>query len=1174
MNYITDPLHQEPQYQALLEAARGDVKSIYLHGLVRESTGHVAASLFEDLKRPVFLVSETPKRAQELADAIGALLPGKVEFLSEKSVNFYETDALIEKSSAQRLRVLSRLSRNEVIFVVCTAGALLRKVTPKKTLQKSVVTLYLDSEIDRDALVLQLTDMMYERVPSVESKGQFAVRGGIVDVYPPNADLPIRLELFDTVIDSMRTFEIGSQRSIDHIEKVELYPAEELQIHAADRKRIAEGIRKDLRAAEKHPAYGRDDAKASEKFGRILERLELGERISNTDLLSPYLAKEHTANILDYLPDDGVVLMEDISRIYDDTSQIEEMYLEQITSEIEQGVILKTHQKTFYTLQEVLERIRKHTTINITQLLKRMRVLGTDKLFQLKTVEVERFERRWDAMLDRIHQRQEQGYRILILAGESAEGVGERLRDAEVAFHVPSSIEEVIEPGQIFVSDRQYPHGFRYPDYRFLILTEHEITGKEQRTKRRAKPMKKRDFINYQDLVVGDYVVHENYGIGRYAGTKSMEVNAVTKDFLQIEYKGRDMLYIPTDEMNLIAKFIGAEGKEPKLSKLGGYEWTAQKTRVQKAVEEIADELVELYAQRAEIVGHAFGPDQPWQKEFEDAFPYEETYSQLRATEEIKRDMESNKPMDRLLCGDVGYGKTEVALRAAFKAILDGKQVCFLCPTTILTQQHYATMIDRFQDFGVTVEFLSRFKSAAQQREVLKRLKRGEVDIVVGTHRLLSKDVRFHDLGLLIVDEEQRFGVKDKEKIKQIKKDVDVLTLSATPIPRTLQLSLTGIRDMSILEEPPEERSPITTFVMEYEPKMIEAAIRKEIGRGGQVYFVYNRVHDIDRMEAHIHELVPEATTAVAHGKLPVHELENIMEAFIEGHIDVLLSTTIIETGMDIQNVNTMIVYNADHMGLSQLYQLKGRIGRSDRNSVAYFTYEKNKVLSEISEKRLKAIKDFTEFGSGYKIAMRDLELRGAGNLLGESQSGHIESIGYDLYVKMLEEAVMHVKGGTKQLWDEREIKVDIKVDAFIPSSYIVEQADKMAIYRTIASIGNEEDYRSLIDELLDRFGDIPKSVLNIMDVALLKKMATRLGFEQVKEIDGFVELRYDDFERFPVEMLKAISEQCHGPLTFDFQNQPKFKIASTPEKMADVLGLLRTMSQIQETFALEDKLA
>lgn len=1171
MSYFTNLYLGDPQYARMAEEILRGANKIYLHGLIPQSTGHLILSLSENLKRPVLVVCENQRRARELANQINDFLPDRALCFEEEELQFFHTDTSSTPALGTQIQAMSRLAQGDRVLVTTTLSALGRRLTPPRDFAASGFSLSLGDEVEMEDLVLRLHRMMYERVTTVEHRGQYSVRGGILDCYPMFGEDAFRIEFFDTEVDSIRHMDIESQRSHDSIDTVTIHPATSLQFSEDAVEEVCKNLRKELFQSSESFHYGLDVDRRQEKFEVLLDRVEEEKQIGESDLFAPYLPRDAYAYLYDYLPTEGLVVFEDLTRIFDGARTRQKTLEESMTRLLERGEILEGHLHLLEGPSKILQNLKPYVNINITQILKQLGLFRPDVLIRMRSMEADRFNRRWEEFVAMLRQRQSQSYRILICAGAGFVALQMRLREADVGFTLADENLETLEEGKIYLSDLSVDAGFHYPDTRLYVTTMSEITGKERRRQKRFSTEKKRNFLDYQDLEPGDFVVHESYGIGEYAGTETMEIAGVTKDYLKILYKAGDTLFVPTDEMHLIAKYIGKDGAAPRLSGLGGSEWEKSKQKVKKAVDAIAEDLVELYAHRSKAKGYAFASDSQWQNDFEAAFPYEETPSQLRAISEIKEDMESDKPMDRLLCGDVGYGKTEVALRAAFKAMMDGKQVAFLCPTTILTQQHYQTMVERFLQFPARIEFLSRFKTQDQQKHIVEALKEGSVDIVVGTHRLLSKDIHFKDLGLLIIDEEQRFGVKDKEKIKKLRENVDVLTLSATPIPRTLQLSLSGIRDMSLLEEPPEDRIPTTTYVMEYDPRVIGDALNRELDRGGQVYFVHNRVYDIHSVAEHLQALVPDARIAIAHGQMSTMELENVMEDFVSGQVDILLSTTIIETGMDIPNVNTLVVTNADHMGLSQLYQLKGRIGRSERNSYAYFTYEPQKVISEISEKRLKAIRDFTEFGSGYKIAMRDLQLRGAGNLLGESQSGHIESIGYELYLKLLEEAVSKAKGeDTRQRLEE--INVEMKVDAFIPESYIPQTSDKIMMYRKIAAIENEEEYSTIIEELIDRFGDVPPSVVNVMDIVLIKKWATEIGFTRIVEKEGFVNLHYDKFEDFSVESLKEISTRYEGPLSFDFQDKPKFKIASTANKIKDVYQLLKLILEIKKSTKSEGK--
>lgn len=1154
----------EPRFTRLLHELDGGKRRIHLHGLVPESTGPFVAALAAQRECPVFVVSESAVKARAFTEELQNAGVARAYTYPEEELQFFKTDSTISPVSRQRLSVLQEVYAGGTMVVSTTLSALKRRIVPPRRYAESVVTLAVDTSVSEEEVIRKLVAMRYVRTTSVEHAGEFSVRGDILDVFPPASKLPYRIEFFDTDIERIHSFEVETQRSVDPHEKILLTPAENLLFTDADCKDVLSSMRVDLKQAEavakKHHLHPNLD-----KFYHLMDELETNNHVSNPDLAEAYLNDDSTAGLMDYLPDDAVIVLDDISRILETEKRRDALALDTYTTLAEQSEILKAHLSHRLTITDVYEALGAYALVNLTQILKSVREFTPDALLQIRSMEAENFNNRWSEFTDALHWSQKQKKKIVLAVGSGKEALAERLLASDILFtnETPRTRFKDIKDGEILLSSLSLGHGFLLPDGNLHIISRTEIFGKEKKRKAVRRPRRKSDLLNYQDLAPGDYVVHEIYGIGEFLGTETIEYDGLKKDFIKISYKGADALYVPTDEMDLVTKYIGSGGPKPRISSLGGSEWKRSKEKARKAVDAIAEDLLELYAKRSKVKGHAFAADSPWQQEFEESFLYEETPSQLRAAEEIKADMESSKPMDRLLCGDVGYGKTEVALRAAFKAVMDGKQVAFLAPTTILVQQHYQTMMDRFLSYPMRIEFLSRFKSAEKQKAVVKQIRQGSVDIVVGTHRLLSKDIQFKDLGLLIVDEEQRFGVKDKEKMKKIKENVDVLTLSATPIPRTLQLSLTGIRDMSLLEEPPEERYPTISYVMETDPVVLRDAIRRELDRNGQVYVVHNRVHDIHFAYERLQALVPEARIVVAHGQMSIRELENVMEQFVSGEADILLATTIIETGMDIANVNTLIVEQADRMGLSQLYQLKGRIGRSDRQSYAYFTYDRSKVLSEISEKRLKAIRDFTEFGSGYKIAMRDLELRGAGNLLGESQSGHIESIGYELYVRMLEEAVSRAKGEAKTV-HAGDINVDVKVSAFIPDEYIPQSSDKIMMYRQIASIENEEEYSKIVEELLDRFGDPPESVENLLDIALIKRWASDLGFSRIKETKEAIELRYEKFEQFSVEQLKAISEGYSGPLTFDFQKEPRFKIAVSPHKLKDTKRLLQLMTQLK----------
>ncbi|MDO5755783.1 MAG: transcription-repair coupling factor [Tissierellia bacterium] len=1119
MEKVLEQLKKLPEYQRLVDSMKKN-QSTYLYGPVTESFGYLLQSIYHDMDSSIVFIADSEQRAKKLYESLEGYVKGLSYFPSDDP-NFYDIESLDKQTEKQRLTTLSKVQKRKTL-VFTTPMAMGRKLSAHNVYKKNRLWIDEKSIIDLEELGVKLTAMNYERVHLVENGGQFAIRGGIVDIYPTGAKDPFRMELFGDEIDSIRRIHVDSQRSYEKVDGFEITPAREFIITDGIRKKLGDRLEKEIERFQDKYLYGIDKEKLLDKYQEILGRLRENLTIHNMDLLRPFLYRTEYSTLMDYLPKDSLIIFDDLTRVYDHYENYYKNYLEDYGHQIENGEVFEHRENIIHDTRTMINQTKIFPRLNMTSLLKRTRLMQPKELISINTREAPGFQKRIDVFANHMKDLLMEGYRIVIFTGGD-EALLEIIKDYDLPF-VKAQKDTKIQSSILYISDLNLREGFEIPETKTLFITKKEIYGVERRHRRRKKKKSARDIINYEDLEIGDYVVHENHGIGRYQGMEQVEIRDIIKDFIVIQYRGNDRLLIPTDQMNMVQKYIGKDAGQPRVNKLSDSTWQRTKQKAKKAVDEIAEDLVKLYAKRSKMKGYAFRQDTQWQKEFEDSFIYEETYGQLRSVAEIKKDMESIRPMDRILCADVGYGKTEVAIRAAFKAVMDGKQVAFLVPTTILAKQHYETMVDRMKDYPIAIGELSRFKTAKEQREIIDGLKKGFYDIVVGTHRLLSKSVDFKDLGLLIVDEEQRFGVRHKEQIKALKENVDVLTLSATPIPRTLQMGLTGIRDMSVIDEPPEERFPTNTYVTEFNEDLIRDAIYREINRGGQVYFVYNRVESIEKMGRELQKLVPEAVIGIAHGQLSEKVLEDVMMAFEEGELDLLLCTTIIETGMDIQNVNTMIVYNADYMGLSQLYQLKGRIGRSDRTSFAYFTYQKGKVLTEVAEKRLKAIKDFTDFGSGFKIAMRDLELRGAGNLLGESQHGHIAAVGYDLYVKMLEQAIRKVKGEkTPELED---VAVEIKVTGYIPDGYIPESNEKITMYKKIASIEDDEDYSDLIDELIDRFGEVPKPVINIMDIAYLKAVAKRLNITQIKELRNELYFYFKRPDDLGLDQIKSLNEE------------------------------------------------
>ncbi|WP_086445145.1 transcription-repair coupling factor [Candidatus Enterococcus lemimoniae] len=1025
--------------------------------------------------------------------------------LSDEEVYLFPVDEVLSaemafsspEARAERVAALNFLLTDQAgIIVVPVAG--LRKYLPsKQTWEQAQLHWELGGEIELDTLAQQLVLMGYQRESLVGKPGDFSIRGSIVDVYPLNSEYPVRAELFDIEIDSLRYFEADTQRSVGTIESVTLSPMTDLVFSKAD---LSHGEKQLTNALERRVAIAKDAAEKDflqDYFGQLATSWNQGIPTDTAHYYTDLLYETKTT-LLDYLPEDSLVFIDDYARILEAEREIireenewQVLKLEEMRIFPEQTFGLEFHGQvrkltfatTFFSLfQKGMGNLRFQAIHNV-QYRSMQQFFGQMPL--LKT-EMDRW------------QKQDQTVVVFVPTKERSQKVEELFRDFDIA-SVTAAADSLIE-GKIQIVEGSLQSGFELPVEKIVAITEKEIfhTTTKKRARRQTVSNAER-LKSYSDLKNGDYVVHANHGIGKYIGMQTLEVDGVHQDYITILYQNDDKLFIPVTQLNLIQKFVASEAKSPKVNKLGGSEWSKTKRKVTSKIEDIADDLIQLYASRESEKGYAFPPDDAYQKEFEDAFPYSETDDQLRSTAEIKHDMEKTRPMDRLLVGDVGYGKTEVALRAAFKAINNNKQVAFLVPTTILAQQHYETMLDRFEGFPVEVGLLSRFRTKKQQSETIEKIKHGQLDIVVGTHRLLSQDVQFSDLGLLVIDEEQRFGVKHKERLKQLRAQVDVLTLTATPIPRTLHMSMLGVRDLSVIETPPENRYPIQTYVMEHNSSAIREAIEREMARDGQVFYLYNRVDTIEQKVEEIQALVPEARIAYAHGQMTEVQLENTLFDFIERQYDVLVTTTIIETGVDIPNANTLFVENADYMGLSTLYQLRGRVGRSNRVAYAYFMYEQQKILNEVSEKRLEAIKDFTELGSGFKIAMRDLSIRGAGNLLGAQQHGFIDSVGFDMYSQMLSEAVARKQGKTIQ--DQKtSVEIDLGIDAYLPTSYISDERQKIEIYKRIRQLENRDMYDELEADLLDRFGEYPDEVAHLLTTGQIKMDGDRALVETIRK--------------------------------------------------------------------------
>ena len=1080
MQALLKPLLELAEYEDIVKKKKEAPGVLMLTGCVNSQKTHMMYALSDGCCYKVIACSSEAKAKQIYEEY--RFLDAAISFYPAKDLLFYQADIRSKELVSQRMQVIQAVLKGEPITVVASFDAFMDALLPKEMIKSRVIKICSDETLNLDELSVKLAQCGYDREIEVAGPGQFAVRGGILDVYPLTEELPVRIELWGDEVDSIRTFDPETQRSIEKLDEVEVFPATE---------------------------FPEEEEK----------------RVSFLD----YFEKENT-----------ILFLDEPVRLKEKGEGVEEEFLEAQKRRAQSGYEVADSEAVLFTTQEIMGKMNEYSSVGFQALDMRCPGLNIRASYSLQTKNVDPYNRSFELLTQDLKKMKRNQSRVILLSGSRtrARRLAEDLRDYNLSSFYSEDMDREVEPGEIMTAYGYIAEGYEYPLLNFVVISETDIFGKNKRKKKRRTTYEGRKIQSFSELKPGDYVVHENHGLGIYQGIEKIEVDKISKDYMKISYAKGGNLYIPATQLDLIQKYAGSDSKKPKLNRLGTQEWTKTKAKVRGAVKEIAKDLVELYAARQNQDGFVYGEDTVWQKEFEEMFPYEETEDQLLAINAVKKDMESHKIMDRLICGDVGYGKTEIAIRAAFKAVQENKQVVYLVPTTILAQQHYNTFCQRMKDFPVRVDLMCRFRTPAQQRDTIQNLKRGLVDIVVGTHRVLSDDIEYKDLGLLIIDEEQRFGVQHKEKIKKLKKNVDVLTLTATPIPRTLHMSLIGIRDMSVLEEAPQDRLPIQTYVMEYNDEMVREAIERECARNGQVYY---RVEDIAEVTAHIQKLVPELNVSFAHGQMKEHELEKIMYDFINGDIDVLVSTTIIETGLDISNVNTMIIHDADRLGLSQLYQLRGRVGRSGRMAYAFLLYRKDKLLKEIAEKRLAAIREFTDLGSGFKIAMRDLEIRGAGNLLGAEQHGHMEAVGYDMYCKMLNEAVKHLKGELSEE-DTFTTALDVNVDAYIPDSYIPNEYHKLDIYKRIAAIESEEEMDDMIEELIDRFGDIPKKVELLLEVARLKNLAHQAYVTEVTQKGVTYTFRMYEKAKIHVERIPDLLKQFPEDLSFKADiSDPKF---------------------------------
>lgn len=1109
MKALLAPLAELADYEEIRKNRTKENGMIQISGCVNTQKIHLLSGIGSGCgyKLVVFSNEEKAKKAYE-----EYLLFGEETYLyPARDLLFYYADIKGKTLTNRRMEVLRAIAekkKEEPVTVITTMDAFLDGIISPDEIQKNRIHITGEDTVDLTKLEQDLTALGYERESQIEAPGQFAVRGGIIDVFPLAEEMPVRIELWGDEIDSIRMFDAKSQRSIENISEITIYPASE------------------------------------NCFG-------------NNGLVS----------FLKYFPENETLLFYDEPHRLQETAEtVEAEYTESLKNRADAGMKEEGEEELrVFQTKDIISEMNRYSGIGLTTLESKCGLFKVRSVYTVQAKGVNPYNNSFELLTRDLKRLKRNGYRVVLLSGSRtrAKRLAEDLRDYDLSSFYSEDMQREVKPGEIMAAYGYASEGYEYPMLKFVVISESDIFGRKKKKKKRKKYEGQR-IQDFAELKPGDYVVHENHGIGVYKGIEKIEVEKIVKDYMKIVYAEGGVLYIPVAQMDLIQKYAGADAKKPRLNKLGTIQWGKTKSQVKKAVQIVAKDLVELYAVRQQSEGFVYGPDTVWQKEFEEMFLFEETDDQLQAIEDTKHDMESKKIMDRLICGDVGYGKTEIAIRAAFKAVQEGKQVVCLVPTTILAQQHYNTFVQRLKEFPVRIDLLCRFRSAAEQKKTIEDTKKGFVDILVGTHRVLSKDVVFKDLGLLIIDEEQRFGVTHKEKIKKLKENIDVLTLTATPIPRTLHMSLIGIRDMSVLEEAPNERMPIQTYVMEYNDEMVREAITRELARDGQVYYVYNRVNDIADVAGRIQSLVPDANVAFAHGQMKERELEDIMYDFINGDIDVLVSTTIIETGLDIPNANTMIIQDADRFGLSQLYQLRGRVGRSNRMAYAFLLYQRDKLLKEVAEKRLSAIREFTDLGSGIKIAMRDLEIRGAGNLLGEAQSGHMEAVGYDLYCKMLNEAVRQLKGGPEA--ETFTTLIDLNVDAYIPEYYIKNEYQKLDIYKRIAAIESEEELEDMTEELIDRFGDIPKKVQQLLVIASLKSLAHSVYVTAIEQKGE--EIRFTMYEKAKIDPsgIPKFLDSYKNDLIFRAEEPPYFLYCRKGRnKKSNTENVLDTVRRILE---------
>ncbi len=1145
MNLILKELEKSSKYNDFIKNLENKKSPIAISGLTGVAEASIIAKCLEQTKRPIFIITYNEIQAQALVNDL-KFFTEDVAYLPKKEIITYDYVAESKNLPYERIEILNKIYKKQKLIIVTSVETIKQKIISKDTLYKNVLKFKVGDRCDLEVLKQKLVDLGYQRFDLIDGRGEFSVRGGIIDISTTEST-GIRIELWGDEIDSIRHFNIISQRSIDNIEKIEIFPAHEYILETSIEK-IAKNISNNV-----YPEN------ISEKVESDLEKIRNGEYISKIDrYFNSFYGKQET--VLEYIDDKYLVFVDEFNKVIQRSENIEQDNENTIKALMEKERIIPDSLKNYVATENLESNIEKYQTIYLEKLDDRIKN-GIER-YDFKYKELNYFKSGIDLFINDINnfKKQEKKVYIVVDTKEKANKMEKLLAEYDILSIYYEKLNKTIinqDANTVIITLGKISKGFYSIDLNQVVMVASDLVdGKRTIKKRKSETFKQGEKVVFADLKVGDYVVHRRYGIGIYIGVNTITADGTTRDYLKLKYSGDDILYIPTNSLDEIRKYVGGEELNLKLNKLGSKDWEKTTNKVRNNLRAVAKELIELYARREKSKGYAFSKDTEWQKQFEEAFPYVETDDQLRCIDEVKKDMENEKPMDRLLCGDVGYGKTEVAIRAAFKAVMDHKQVAYLAPTTVLAKQQYETFKERMKDFPIRVDVLNRFRTTKDKNRIIKEMKLGEIDILIGTHRLLGKDVEFSDLGLLIIDEEQRFGVKAKEKIKQYKTNVDVLTMTATPIPRTLHMSIVGVRDMSVIYEPPQNRKPVQTYVLEYDAEVIKEAITKELERNGQVFYLFNNVGEIALKADKISRLVPEAKVGFAHGRMTGEEIEDIMEDFVEGKINVLVCTTILESGIDIPNANTIIMENADRVGLAQLYQLRGRVGRSDRQGYAYITYRKDKMLSEVADKRLKAIKEFTEFGSGFKIAMRDLEIRGAGSLIGEIQHGHLEEVGYDTYCRILDEVLKEEQG--IKVEEDIGCQIDLNVTSYIPDSFISDQNQKIEIYQDIALCKNEEDIRNVIDEIIDRFGNMPNEIENLLEISRIKQLAKEKYLTKIQSRGNSVVFTYDT-NKFDNNSLSDIIKKYGNRIKFSAGIKPMItlKIEKQGEK-----GLLQEVKE------------